>query len=406
MSLRVAAHLGMALAALFCALFAFSASLDVGFSGDDLRFLERALTATSLWDEPWAGAFERPLAQLLLHGQITSWGLEASRYTLSHALLHAANATLLFALFRGPLGFPVAASAAILFALGLGFYGESLWRPSQLAILLATAFALSTGIVALRAQLERTPTRRLVATLLSALLFTLALCTHEAGVMALVMLGGLMWPHRRSLSSVLRKLALLVVLGAAAVAWQILRDHAAVELLLQGSTWINLPVRVLRLLSLMVLPLTTQIPEPEATSLFSRFLTMLEQTRPFSGLLLLLGMGFWFFRGSGALRWLMASYLAFLVPAALRPPTEARLDLGEAYLAAAFFAGIVALGFYQLWHRAPRAYRLLLAILLVALLYADLALVRRGAEISRTIAERPENQRLRQQLDSRFATPP
>jgi len=102
-------------------------------------------------------------------------------------------------------------------------------------------------------------------------------------------------------------------------------------------------------------------------------------------------MGFWFFRGSGALRWLMASYIAFLVPAALQPPAAARLDLGEAYLAAAFFAGIVALGFHQIWHRATKAYRLLLAVLLVALLYANLALIRRGAGFSRAVAERPEH---------------
>jgi hypothetical protein len=294
----------------------------------------------------------------------------------------------------------------MLFALGLGFYGESLWRPSQLAILLATAFVLCTGIVALRAQLERTPSRRLAATLLTAFLFTLALCSHEAGVMALVMLGGLMWPHRRSLSSVLRKLALLVVLGASAVTWQLLRDHGGVELLLQGSTWLNLPVHVLRLLSLMVLPLTTQPQETLSVSLLSRFLAMLEQTRPFSGLLVLLGMGFWFVRGSGALRWLMASFVAFLVPAALQHSAAARLDLGEAYLAAAFFAGIVAFGFHQIWHRATKAYRVLLALLLLALLYADLALIHRGAEFSRELAERPENQARLQEMRTRLVTPP
>ena len=102
----------------------------------------------------WAEPFSRPLTQLLFAAELSAWGLQASRYVLAQVLLHAANATILFALFRGPLGSPAAAGAAILFSLGLGFYGETVWRAAALGTLLATTFVLGTGIVALRAQLE------------------------------------------------------------------------------------------------------------------------------------------------------------------------------------------------------------------------------------------------------------
>ena len=409
MNLRLAAHIGVALASLFCAFFAFSPSLDTGFSGADFVVLEPARRVQGPADAltpPWIPPFERPLSQLVFAGEVSLWGLRPPRYVIAHMVLHAANATLLFALFRGPLGSAVAAGAAILFALALGFYGESVWRPAHLAILLATTFVLGTGIVALRAQLERTPRRRLLATLLTAGLFLLALFCHEAGVMALVMLGGLMWPHRRSLSSVLRKLAFLVFLGGGAVILQLLRGQGADELLLNASTWLSLPVRVLRLLSEMVLPLPVEPVVPASEALLPRVLTLVAQTRPISGLLVLGAAAVWFVKGGGAVRWLLSSYLAFLLPLALRPPTEPRLDLGETCLPAAFLCGAVALGFHRLWHRVGIAGRALLALVLVGLLYGDLSVLRRYQEQAAAAGRTPESeQRLQALLQQQEAAP-
>ncbi|HZL86385.1 MAG TPA: hypothetical protein VFD07_13505 [Candidatus Krumholzibacteria bacterium] len=379
MSLRFLAHLGMAFSALFCTFFAFSGATDSGFSAPDFVMLEHALatdTAVQSLTPPWIPPFERPLSQLAFDFELDAWGLRASRFVLAHIFLHTINATLLFALFRGPLGPQVAAGAAILFALGLGFFGESVWRPANLSILLATTFVLCTGIVALRAQLERTPRRRFIATVLTAGLFFLSMLCHEAGVMGLVLLGGLMWPHRRSLSSVVRKLTLLVVLAAGAVILQLLRGHGVADLLLQASTWVTLPVRALHLLSLMVLPLAADAAHPSPNVLVQRMLELIHQTRPITGLFVAGAAVLWFIKAGGAVRWLLSCLFAFLVPLSLRAPTEPRLQLGEACLPAAFVCGLVALGFYQLWHRVGRPLRIVLGVVLVALLYGELAVVR------------------------------
>ena len=45
MNVRLLAHVGMALGALFCAFFAFSPAVDTGFSGADFDFLEHTLAA-------------------------------------------------------------------------------------------------------------------------------------------------------------------------------------------------------------------------------------------------------------------------------------------------------------------------------------------------------------------------
>src|SRR5262249_17527302 len=151
----------------FCSFFAFGRSLDNGFWGDDFVVLDHAIAADrdpGVLTEHWIRGFDRPLSQIAFYAEYSLWGLHAGPYRVAHLLLHAVNATLLFALFHGPLGPQVAAGAAILFALGLGFYGDTLFRIASLSQLLVTSFVLGTGIVALRAQLERTPRRRLAAT--------------------------------------------------------------------------------------------------------------------------------------------------------------------------------------------------------------------------------------------------
>ncbi len=408
MNLRFLAHAGVALLALFCSLFAFSGAIPQGFAGDDFHYLEPAAAAPNpraALHPPWVEPFARPLTQVLFHFELSLWGLQSSRYVLMQVLLHAANATILFALFRGPLGSPAAAGAAILFALGLGVYGEPVWRAAALGTLLATTFVLGTGIVALRAQLERTPHRRFVATLLTALLFVLALSCHESGVMALVMLGGLMWPHRRNLSSVVRKLTLLVLLAGAFMLLQLWRADAATEPLWRASWWLALPVRLLRLVSLMVLPLTTTAATPEAGSFLQRLLALVEQTRPFSGLALVAAAVVWFLQSGGALRWLLSSYVAFLLPAALRQPMQPRHDFVGTYLAAAFLSGIAAWGFYRLWHKSGVGRRLLLTGGLVLLLFVELAVVRGFAVQSLEAARSAESQERLQSLLETLAAP-
>jgi hypothetical protein len=400
MSLRFWVHAGVALAALFCSFFAFGRSLDNGFWGDDFVVLDHAIAADhdpGVLTQHWVRGFDRPLAQIAFYAEYSLWGLHAGPYRVAHVLLHAVNATLLFALFHGPLGPQVAAGAAILFALGLGFYGDTLFRIANLSQLLVTSFVLGTGIVALRAQLERTPRRRLAATLLAALLFFLALLCHESGTMALVMLGGLMWPHRRNLSSVARKLALLVVIAALYWGLQFLQEASFGGLADVTAPWVTLPVRGLRLAGLMVVPVQPGT-EPQGVLLLHRLLILVDQMRPALGLVLLAAAAFWFLRGPGAVRWLLASWVACLIAPVL---TTTRVDLSEAYLPAVFLCGCVALGFRHLWLHATTLLRGLLAAALVMLLYADAGRVRRSEQAAEESGRSPESEHQLQQLQAR-----
>jgi hypothetical protein len=404
MSPRLLAHVGVAVATLLCALFAFWAALDNGFWGSDFHFLERAAAAetdAAVLVQSWVEPFQRPLSQLAFYSEYTLWDLDSHAFLLTHVLLHAFNSTLLFALLRGPVGPQGAAGAAILFALGFGFFGETVLRIADLAHLLGTTFVLATGIVALRAQLERTPRLRLTATLFAASFFLAALLSHEGAIMALVMFGGLMWPHRRSISSVTRKMALLVAIAVAWLGVQVVRGIGVADLLTQADTWLEGPWRVLRLAALSVVPIASDsVPEPGG-SLLQRFLQLVDQMRPILGLFLVASATVWFWRGAGAVRWLLASWLGYLVALGVLQPPGTTAQLADAYLPAAFFCGAVAHGFRLLWIRATPGRRVLLGLVFVVALHAGVVRVQTYELLADERGRSLESRRLLQELQSR-----
>ncbi|MFQ5600388.1 MAG: hypothetical protein ACE5G2_07530 [Candidatus Krumholzibacteriia bacterium] len=408
MSQRFLMHAGVAAAALCCALFAFAPGFDNGFYRDDFVLLERAEAARhdpSVLAERWVEPFNRPLSQLLFYLEYQLWGLDSGLYIVTSTLVHALNAALLFALFQGPLGAQVAAGAAILFGLGFGFYGKAVLWAANLPELVATTFVLGTGVAALRAQLERTPRKRLAAMGIAGLLFLLALLCKESGLMALLMVGGLMWPQRRSLSSVTRKLAVLVVISVAYLGLQIVHG-TGVARVLDPSIWLRLPLRAVSLAAFMTLPVQGDSTLVHgAGPLLSRFLILIDQTRPLLGLVLLAAGIFWFVRGPGAVRWLLASFLGFLLPSGLIQLPGTWLDIRYAYLPATCFCGLAAYGLRALWLRWGAGRRVVLALALFACLYADLALVRRLESKYDGFGKSAESQTRLQELESSLDRP-
>src|SRR2546425_3273650 len=131
MSHRLLLLLAVTGASLFCAVFAFAPGFDNGFWRDDFALLERSEAARQhlplLWQR-WVEPFNRPLAQAAFYLEYRAWGFNGGRYILTNTFLHVVNCALLFWLLQGPLGAEAAAGAAILFALGVGFYGKAvLW---------------------------------------------------------------------------------------------------------------------------------------------------------------------------------------------------------------------------------------------------------------------------------------
>jgi hypothetical protein len=261
--------------------------------------------------------------------------------------------------------------------LGFGFYGKSVLWAGNLPQLLATTFILATAIAGLRAQLERTPQARLAAMTTAGLFYALALLTNESGIMAIVMVAGLMWPHRRSLSSLVRKLAILVTVCAAYLFMQIVVGSGIGQTLDDLHAWLGLPIRALNLAALMLVPLHSEAAFVTSLSpLATRVLELIDQIRPICGFALLVLYGVWFWRGSGAVRWLLVSYAGFLLPFGFIE-AHGGLDIRYAYLPATCLCGLMAMGFRWLWLRTSRVPRLLLAVALLLALYAEVTLVRR-----------------------------
>jgi hypothetical protein len=398
--------------ALFCALFVFSPGFDNGFWRDDFVLLERAEAAREhlpgLWQR-WVEPFNRPLAQAAFYLEYRAWGLDAGRYILTNTLLHVVNAALLFWLFQGPLGPQVAAGAALLFALGCGFYGKAVLWAANLPDLLATGFVLATGIAARRAQLARLAPQRAAWMGLAGILFALALASKESGIMALVMVAGLMWPHRRSLGSVVRKIGMLVVIGGIYLTLQLLAGSGISVVLAEPGAWLSLPLRALRLVTFMTLPVLDESPVASAASpLALRIIQLVDQVRPVLGLVLL-GLGIlWFLRGSGAVRWLLASLAAFLLPFGFIHLPGDWLDIRYAYLPATCFCGLLAYGLRSLWLRSHRMVQALLVVVLLAGIYGDIVLVRRLEAKYDAFgrSEESEARRLELQLKMRPQRPP
>jgi hypothetical protein len=223
-------------------------------------------------------------------------------------------------------------------------------------------------------------------------LYALALASKETGIMAMVMIGGLLWPHRRSLGSVIRKISVLVTICIAYLAFQFVGSSGVAQVVRDPGAWIALPVRALRLATYMTIPV---MPDPllgaAGETLLGRGVALLDQVRPVLGLVILGLAALWFVRGSGAARWLLVSFLGFLLPFGLIHLPEGAIDLQHAYLPATLFCGLLAYGLRALWMRSGRLRQVLLSILVFVGLSADVMLVRRLEWTAQSLGEGPEN---------------
>jgi len=402
--------LAVALGALLCSVFVFAPGFDNGFWRDDFVLLERAESARtdpSLLGTRWVEPFNRPLAQVAFYFEYRIWGLEPGRYILTNTLLHVVNAILLFWLLQTPLGAQAAAGAALLFALGMGFYGKALLWAANLPDLLATAFVLATGIAATRAQLARLAPQRAAWMGVAGMLFAMGLACKESGIMAIVMVGGLMWPHRRSLASMVRKLAVLVAVCGVYIAFQLLNESGLGRVVHDPAVWLALPLRALRLATVMAVPVQADSPLASALGpLGARAVALLDQIRPAIGLVLLGCGGVWFWRGGGGVRWLLASYCAFLLPFGLIHLPEGWLDIRYAYLPATCFCGLIAYGLRGLWLRVGRVRRMALGLALMAAVAADVTLARRLEAKYEGFGKSEESQEQLRILQRRLPTRP
>jgi len=399
---RTGLHLTLAVASIALAFFAFYSCLDNEASLVDAQLLGQAQEAhanPSSVSSNWRGSWHRPLSQAFLMWEYRVWGLEYALYLLLQVILHAVNATLVFALFRYPTGTPVAAASAMLFALGFGFYGTTVFSITGVDQMLALTFLLAAGIAAARAQLLRTAGQRIASMFLASLLFLAGLACHELAVLALVVIGGYMWPNRRSGLSVLRKLSLLVLTLAVWVVYQWQHPGSGPATLQQSSSWLWMPWRTLQLASWMVVPVDTSLFIGDGTNGSFRLVRLLEQTRPVYGLAFGVTLGWLFYRGSGAYRWLASSWIAFLLPVALLASAGSALSPHDVYLAAPFFCGLLALALRRFWLRSEGLGRSIAAVILSITLTVNLLLVRtveqRSAERGTTPSARAAQELLR-----------
>ena len=408
MSQRRSLLVAVASAALLCSLFVFFPGFDNGFWRDDFRLLERSDAAQSdsriLWQR-WVEPFNRPLAQAAFALEYRWWGLDSGRYILTNTLLHVLNAALLFWLFMGPLGAQAAATAALLFALGFGFYGKAILWAANLPELLSTTFVLATGIAAHRAQLARLAPQRAAWMGLAGILLALALACKESGIMAVVMVGGLMWPHRRSLKSVIRKIGVLVVVCGTYLMVQFLAQSGVAQVADDPGAWLAMPMRALRLATLMVLPIQESVLLVHASPVVARSAALLDQVRPVLGIALLAAASLWFLRGSGAVRWLLASYFAFLLPFGLINLPGDWLDIRYAYLPSTCFCGLLALALRMGWLRGGGLARTLIGILVFIGVAADVLLVRQLESKYDGFGRSPESTEALRQFELRRAGP-
>ena len=222
--------------------------------------------------------------------------------------------------------------------------------------------------------------------------------------MAIVMVAGLMWPHRRSLGSVVRKVSVLVLVLGGYLGVQMLNGTGFAYVLHDPKSWVEMPMRSLRLATLMMLPVLQDSPLlAHGGSLVVRSVALLEQVRPVLGILLLGLCVLWFLRGSGAVRWLLASYLAFLLPFGLIELPGTWLDIRYAYLPSTCFCGLLAYGFRALWLRNRWELKTLLALVLLAVTFADVTLVRRLEAKYDDFGRSPESQTRMRQLQDKFS---
>jgi hypothetical protein len=376
---RTGLHLSLALCCIILSFFALSACLDNDFTVADASIVLQAQAAHAHPEQvhhSWWSSWHRPLAQHFLAWEYRLAGIQSDVYFLVQILLHALNATLVFALFLYPCGIPVAAVAAMLFALGFGFYGTSVFAVHSIDQILALTMILLAGIAAARAQLLRTGPQRVGSMLTAAALFLAALACNEIALMGLIVIAGFMWPHRRTLFSLVRKLALLVL---AAVAWVLYQwqhpDPGPTGTTTLGA-WLWMPWHTLQLATWMMVPVDASLVSDATATWTTRLVGLMDQTRPAYSLVLAVCLVWWMLRGSGALHWLTASWLALLLPVALWAPHDHSVVARDVYLASPFFAGLLAYGLRRLWLQTRGWGNVLVAVLLAVSLTAELMLVR------------------------------
>jgi hypothetical protein len=409
MSHRIRLLLAVIAAAFACALFAFAPGFDNGFWRDDFVLLERAevaRTQPATLAQRWVEPFNRPLAQVAFFIEYRLFGLESGKYIVANTLLHVGNCVLLYWLFLLPLGPQAAAAAALLFALGFGFYGKAILWAANVPDLLATGFVLATGIAAIHAQLARRAPERAAWMGFAGILFAMGLACKESAITAIVMVAGLMWPHRRSLWSVVRKIAVLVIVAGVYFIVQLLADSGVARVANDPAAWLQLPGRALRLATLMAVPVQADSPLVATLGpLATRVALLVDQVRPVLGVVLLALAGLWFWRGSGAVRWLLAAYLGCLLPFGLIHLPEGWLDIRYAYLPATCFCGLLAYGLRAVWVRVGRTWRFAIGLVVVGLVAADVTLVRRLEAKYDGFGRSDESQAQLRSLQRRISTP-
>src|SRR5262245_11688654 len=217
----------------------FSPALALPFHHDDFHTLywARASTFDIQWlFHAWYGGYlGRLIPQLLVMLGMATVGPRHEVYALANLMLHAASVLLVERLARAWTGSRrIAWSAALLFAVGFGFYGKSVIRISNLAMNL-------TLVLTLWAFLEWHARRRWRA----ALLWLLTLATHEVAVFAPALAVLAPDPNAPEDPAHVRRLMLLTATGlACATLVLLLRDHSgqAVTVFLGYPVFILVPL--------------------------------------------------------------------------------------------------------------------------------------------------------------------
>ena len=370
--------------------------LHLGFWGEDFFFLRQAHAAQhhpEVLLRRWVEPFNRPLTQAAFFLEFRRWGLWPAGYLLDRLLLHALNSLLLYVLLRRLLGRGTAAGAALLFAAGVGFYGKALMDAVFLGDSLSTFFLLATGVAAGAGAGSPRRGGQWLGGWGAAVLFALALGCKESAIMALVMCAGLVWVRGRGWAAAVRT---LLPLALVAVAYGVVQmaGGSGVAAVLRGpqERLLSAPIQGLRLATLMLLPVQPASPLlGSAPAAVRAGVGVLHAARPYLGLALLAAGLVWLWRGPAAVRWLVATFFAFLLPFGLIPLEGDWLQIRYAYLPATMFCGLLALIVRWLWARRTRWGKLLAVVILAAALAGDAVLVRALAAKYRAMSRAPEN---------------
>jgi hypothetical protein len=271
----------------------------------------------------------------------------------------------------------VGAGAALLFALGFGFYGKAVFWAANLPEMLATAFLLGACIASERLARIAPAQRRVVDLAIVPALFALALACKETGITGLVVIPCLLWLRGAGRRHTLLVLALLAGLTTIYLSIQFATQSGITRVAFDSNRWLILPLRALRLAAFMITPLQESAILGDGPSAVARVAAVLAQMRTVLGVLLAGVVCVLFVRGSSAVRWLCIALAVFLVPYGFIDLPGSWIDIRYAYLPATCFCALIADGFVALWGRSGRIARVALVALAAVAIVADLVVVRR-----------------------------